>query len=72
MGIQQSPSTLEESGGHVKIQWSPGHSHIQGNEIADRLTKEAAKEAKEMTDDARIATQSDVRSAKRQSAGIKW
>ena len=72
MDIQQSLNTLEESGVHVKIQWSPGYANIQGNEIADRLAKEAAKEAEEMTDDAGIATQSDVRSAARESVEIKW
>ena len=72
MDIQQSLNILEESGVHVKIQWSPGHANIQGNEIADMLAKEAAKEAEEMTDDAGIATQSDVRSAARESVEIKW
>ena len=72
MDIQQSLNTLEESGVHVKIQWSPGHANIQGHEIADRLAKEAAKEVEEMTDDAGIATQSDVRSAARESVEIKW
>ena len=56
----------------MKIQWSPGHANIQGNEIADRLAKEAAKEVEEMTDDAGIATQFDVRSAARESVEIKW
>ena len=27
----------------IKIHWSPGHGDINGNEIADRLAKEAAK-----------------------------
>ena len=43
MDIQQSLNTLQESGAHVKIQWRPGHANIQGNEIAGRLAKEAAK-----------------------------
>ena len=72
MDIQQSLNTLEENDVYVKIPWSPGHANIQGNEIADRLAKEAAKEAEEMTDDAGIASQSDVRSAARESAEIKW
>ena len=72
MDIQQSLNILEESGVHVKIQWSPGHANVQGYEIADRFAKEAAKEAEEMTDDAGIANQSDVRSAARESVEIKW
>ena len=34
--------------------------------------KEAAKEAEEMTDDIGIASQSDVKSAARESVNIKW
>ena len=40
--------------------------------MADRLAKEAAKEAEEMTDDIGIANQSDVKSAARESVNIKW
>ena len=72
MDIQQFLNTLEESGVHVKIQWSPKHANIQGNEIADRLAKEAAREVEEMTYDAGTATQSDVRSAATKSVEIKW
>ena len=36
------------------------------------LAKEAAKEAEEMTDDAWIANQSDVKSEARESVKIKW
>ena len=39
---------------------------FQINEMADRLAKEAAKEAEEMTDDIGIASQSDVKSAARE------
>ena len=56
MEIQQSLNILEkEDGINVKVQWSLGHAYISGNEIADRLAKEAAKEAEEMIDDAEIA-----------------
>ena len=51
MDIQQSLNILERDGTEVKIQWSPGHANIRGNEMADRLAKEAAKEEEEMTDD---------------------
>ena len=72
VGIQQSLNMLEKDGINVNIQWSPGHANIRGNEIADRLAKEAAREAEEMTDDAVIANQSDVKSAARESVKIKW
>jgi ribonuclease HI len=29
----------------VSFNWTPGHASIKGNEIADQLAKEAAKEA---------------------------
>ena len=31
----------------IKIHWTPGHAKVNGNEIADRLAKEAAKEAEQ-------------------------
>ena len=67
-----SLNILERDGTEVKIQWSPGHANIRGNEMADRLAKEATKEAEEMTDDIGIASQSDVKSAARESVTIKW
>ena len=72
MNIQQSLNILERDGTEVKIQWSPGLANIRGNEMADRLVKEAAKEAEEMTYDIGIASQSDVKSAARESVNIKW
>ena len=69
---QPSLNILKRSGMEVKIQWSSGRANIRGNEMADRLAKEAAKEAEEMTDVIGIASQSDVRSAARESVNIKW
>ena len=63
---------MKKDGINVKIEWNPGHANISGNEIAERLAKEAAKQAEEMTDDAVIANQSDVKSAARDSVRIKW
>ena len=40
--------------------------------MADMLVKEAAKEAEEMTDGIGIASQSNVKSAARESVNIKW
>ena len=40
--------------------------------MADRLAKEAAKEAEEMTDDIGIASPSGVKSAAKESVNIKW
>ena len=46
--------------------------NIRGHEIADRLAKEAAKEKEEMMDDKGVASQSDDKSAARESVNIKW
>ena len=47
MDIQQSLNIPERDGTEVNIQWSSGHANIRGIEMADRLAKEAAKEADE-------------------------
>ena len=36
---------IQKIGIEIKIHWTPGHANVNGNEIADRLAKEAAKEA---------------------------
>jgi ribonuclease HI len=36
---------IQKNGIELKIHWTPGHANVNGNEIADRLAKEAAKEA---------------------------
>ena len=39
---------LEGDGSIVSMFWTPGHADVEGNEVADRLAKEAAKEAQEL------------------------
>lgn len=56
----------------MQISWSPGHADILGNEIADRLAKEAAQEAKELEDDSRVTTMVDIKTAARASCVKKW
>jgi ribonuclease HI len=38
---------IQKNGIEIKIHWIPGHANVNGNEIADRLAKEAAKEAEQ-------------------------
>ena len=40
-----------KNGIEIKIHWTPGHANVNGNEIADRLAKEAAKEAEQNQSD---------------------
>ena len=48
LDILQIMKDLQQSGTEVKVQWTPGHAEIAGNETADRLAKEAAREAEDM------------------------
>jgi ribonuclease HI len=41
--VKSQINYLKEQG--VVVNWTPGHDSIKGNEIADQLAKEAAKEA---------------------------
>ena len=46
----------------LKIHWTPGHANVNGNEIADRLAKEAAKEAEQnQSDSHNTITKQDVK-----------
>jgi ribonuclease HI len=38
---------IQKNGIEIKIHWTPGHANVNGNEIADRFAKEAAKEAEQ-------------------------
>ena len=46
--IKQAMEILKSQNVTVKINWTPGHAEIAGNEIADKLAKEAAEEAENM------------------------
>ena len=47
--------------------WTPGHADIQGNEDADRLAKEAAKEAQNLDQNTSVLTNQDIKKAARDS-----
>ena len=43
--IKENIGTLMRYGIRTTLSWIPGHANIAGNEIADQLAKEAAKES---------------------------
>ena len=46
--IKEGMSILESRGLRICIVWTPGHSDVEGNDVADRLAKEAAMVVKEL------------------------
>ena len=56
----------------VQIERTPGHANIHGNDIADRLAKEAANEAEDMTETDTVTPMTDIRKAARDSCMKKW
>ena len=70
--VQTDIKNLEQAGVKVEISWTPGHSDIKGNELADKLAKEAAEEAKEKKDLPPVITMGDVKTAARESGRKKW
>ena len=63
---------LEGDGWTVSMFWTPGHSDILGNEAADRLAKEAAKEAQDLDQNTSVLTNQDIKKAARDSIMDKW
>ena len=43
------------------IVWSPGYSEVEGNEVADRLAKEAAVKAKAIEEETRVVTVQNIK-----------
>ena len=70
--VKHSIFKLKQSGVDLEISWTPGHADIRGNELADKLAKEAAEEAKEMDDSSVVVTMEDVKSATKKFGIKKW
>ncbi|CAG2198581.1 unnamed protein product [Mytilus edulis] len=63
---------LNEHGFLINLNWTPGHANIKGNDEADSLAKEAAKEAETLAVDDIVFTKQDVKKAARNSVTKKW
>ena len=63
---------LCQAGIEMEIQCSPGHAEKAGRETADRLAKEAAKEAEDMPEDKGATSQAEVKQGARESVVKKW
>ena len=48
------------------------NADVQGNEVADRLAKDAAKEAQELDQNTSVLTNQDIKKAARDSIMEKW
>ena len=70
--VKHSIFKLTQSGVDLEISWAPGHADIRGKELADKLAKEAAEEAKEMDDSSVVVTTEDVKSATKKFGIKKW
>ena len=65
-------ATLRQKGAEVNISWTPGHTSIVGNEIADALVKEAATEARNQPECSRSTTIQEIKEANKKSQLSKW
>jgi ribonuclease HI len=61
--IKSQINYLKEQGVVVSFNWTPGHASITGNETANQLAKEAAKEAEALELNTQVFTKQDIRKA---------
>jgi len=71
--INKALSTLSQNFSYnIELLWTPGHAGLQGNDKADQLAKEGAKEALEMPEDSRIVTIQEIKDASNKTCLAKW
>ncbi len=70
--IKENVADLQRSGIETVVSWTPGHANIAGNELADSLAKEAAKEATSLNEQYNVVTRMDINQAAKQSTLVKW
>ena len=63
---------IKGKGIDIEIKWTPGHAEIKGNEEADRLAKEASKEAELMTDEGACISQPELKQAAKTHGLTVW
>ena len=59
--IKQTMDILKTQNIKVELNWTPGHAEIAGNEIADKLAKEAAEKAENMPEVVTPLTSVDIK-----------
>ncbi|XP_063404418.1 ribonuclease H-like [Mytilus trossulus] len=64
--IKNNMKVLKMYGIPLNFEWTPGHADIQGNDIADSLTKKGAKEAEKIKEPSEV-TRQDIKHAARES-----
>ena len=70
--IKKGMNILKQKDIPMQIDWTPGHSAIAGNVIADHLAKEAAMEAETFTDDRKFTSLADVKMASKKYVISLW
>ena len=70
--IRKTINHLQQRNIVVEIDWTPGHSSIAGNDVADGLAKEAALEASKFPEERRTTSHPEIKLACRQYISSQW
>ena len=63
---------IKRKGIEIDIKWTPEHAEIKANEEADRLAKEATKEAESMTGEDKTVPQAEFKQAAKAHSLTTW